>query len=949
MDYRNPSTIPLPTTDEEFERLCLLIARDKYGAEYYRYGRKGQSQYGIDIYSAFYDGRCIQCKLHKEGITDSILIRELKNDLKKAKSHFIDLKEFIFAVSVKTRTSIQNSCKELSDDNLKIIPWFWNQLQEDIARSKWLLRYYLDNMPGGQWINDDFVEQELKKGDNRGLQPINFYSSNIFAQWYGVLKNWDAPRQHYKSICQTIADSFADPINGIPTAAVVRGVGGIGKSVLLRRIALNLRNDYTIYWISDNAEDFLGNEWIYDIEYNPNEKYLLIIEDWYRNFSKTDDRIIANKLIQKVKSKPNLRLLIGDRPHTQTNYPKSKQIIFDLRHKENSSLLTFITDQIPEWKNKFSEQQKSLLLDTGLFQLLFVYQYFNSSKSYPKAANYFLEIIQSDCNQLCKRVNPFYKGLAQAFYVYANIYSDYSIRLSPEAIIILAESYSGTKRPANLIQNCESLTNDSIVRRYFYIIKSEKTDKLTIQFRFLHDTFADEGWKNIEVDSQTTLDSIDSLTTLLPVLKTEATCDDLSITLYRIVTLNPSYLSTEQVIFYCDFLIKARSESSYYLKLLYEKNKLDIHEQYRIDILHKIGGLANKNDGIWGEIIRWLKFTNNLNIQNLECLVSKGNVSYSVLSNYFRLINLDELKPKAIAFLSDQNLTDRYYGAVVPILFKRLSNENEIKELAIKYLNLPEAWKIKETFSTCIQLYSDELIAKEKSLNYLELPEAEVIHQNYVACLKCLDSEALGIISTILRSPIDKYNYQIVYTALEIASKVQELNSTSEDMVNRILKNRPHNFDTTNSNIYYLFLQIMKIPLFHIITWQQEVNELLNNYKFIHRNLMYSLTISHSEQPEPLTEASLFFIRNWKNEFSKPKRFWGYFIRSLAHPIIQEQPKLKEEIRSLCKQMLLTDNCPNQLKAWLTSIDRDNKFPEWKRTLEDDFRPTEAPASVELA
>ena len=35
MDFRDPALIPLPTTDDEFERLCLLIARDRYGPEFY--------------------------------------------------------------------------------------------------------------------------------------------------------------------------------------------------------------------------------------------------------------------------------------------------------------------------------------------------------------------------------------------------------------------------------------------------------------------------------------------------------------------------------------------------------------------------------------------------------------------------------------------------------------------------------------------------------------------------------------------------------------------------------------------------------------------------------------------------------------------------------------------------------------------------------------------------
>ena len=123
----------------------------------------------------------------------------------------------------------------------------------------------------------------------------------------------------------------------------------------------------------------------------------------------------------------------------------------------------------------------------------------------------------------------------------------------------------------------------------------------------------------------------------------------------------------------------------------------------------------------------------------------------------------------------------------------------------------------------------------------------------------------------------------------------------------------------------------MKIPLFHIDSWQKETDVLLSNFKTVNRNLFYSLTISHVDKPMPLTDACLFIIRNWKDEFRIPKRHWAYFIRCLAHPIIEQQSKLQEEIRSLCAEMLLVDECPAKLTELLSSISKENRFPEWKK------------------
>jgi len=563
MDFHDPASIPIPTTDDEFERYCLLIARDRYGAEFYRYARRGQAQHGIDIYSAYYRGQCLQCKLHKKPISDAKLIGKLEEDLAKAKNKFNDLKQFIFAISVETRPTIQDACKKLSDNETQVIPWFWNQLQEDIARSKWLLRYCLNYETGAQWISDDFVENERKKGDIAGWQPLQYYSSNLNLQWYGVLKNWDAPRQNYTNIRQSVANSFADKYSDMPVAAIVQGEGGSGKSVLLRRLAIDLRNAYTVYWIADNAKDFLQNEWLYDIDNNPNEKYLLVLEDWYRNFSSTGDRATANRLIQKIRRKPNVRLLIGDRPAQFTYYPKTNNIIFGLKNDENSTLFSYIIDIVPYWKDKFTKEQKEQLLKTGFFQLLFAYQYADTSKSFPKAEDYFFEIIQSDYKQLVKNESPFFKGLAYALASYAHIYTDFGIRLTTEALIVLAETYSCTERPFGLKQDVNNMIEEPVLKKYLdIIIKNSALFGKLHWLYFFHETLADQGWRNVPIDTIHTFGSSIAIVQMLYTLKSEKTAYDLSFLLYQVLSVKPGLLSKDQIMNCCDYLIAIRSWSA---------------------------------------------------------------------------------------------------------------------------------------------------------------------------------------------------------------------------------------------------------------------------------------------------------------------------------------------------------------------------------------------------
>lgn len=1028
MDYRDPRTISLPTTDDEFERLCLLIARNRYGVEYYRYGIKGQKQHGVDIYSAYYNGRYLQCKLHKKNISDAKLILELKKDLEKVKLNFDDLKHFIFAISLETRPVIQDICKELSNNNLRVTPWFWNQMQEEIAHSKWLLRYYLNSIPGAQWISDDFLNEELKRGQGERFQPINFYSGNSFAQWYGILNNWDAPRQHYKGICQAITSSYTDKYGDMPVAAIVRGDGGTGKSVLLRRIAVDLRDNYTVYWIADNAEDFLQNEWVYDIENNPNEKYLLVLEDWYRNFSKPDDRVTANKLIQKVKNKQNVRLLIGDRFSTQVYYPKSKH--FDLRNTENDSLLSHIIFQIPEWKYRLSEEQKSRILKTGLFQLLFVYQHADSSEVSPRSINYFLEIIQSDYNELIQNGNTFYRGIAHALYIYANLYADYSIMLSSEAIVILAEFYSETKRPFGLKQNAEELRNDPIVKRYLDIISSSKGDRYISYTKFLHDTLADEGWKHIEVDCRMKFGFADSIIEIIEALKREGSKEDLSTLFSIVVDIAPSLLSKENVISICDFLIENRTYSSNYIKTMFLNPILELGIEQRVNYIYQINSFSKNNEGLWHYITKWLQkaVSNKKQLTILNKLVELGNFCPSVMAHYYDLLSDNELesriktdftinnlsnstlhnalsrfwkrlkgnpniKSTIFAFLQTEGYelsgcplgclsafreepivhftAEKYLNSIDPwrkintfslclkickdkpiakqkareflqspyfsyhddslsSCLKLIKEESLAKEIAHEFFKLSDAYKTSNNFTTCLQVINEEPLAKEKAREYLSFPDAKKIPANFSICLLIIGEEASDILKDILSSSIDIENPRLIYRALQIASENKSLDKFAENMILRIFKDRLKRYDIRNKSKFHLYSQIMKIPFFHVGVWRNEVDKLLANYKTINRNLFYSLTLSHINDPKVLKEPCLYFIRNWRNEFSRPKKYWGYFIRSLAHPIIQEHLPLQKEIRSLSEEMLNADEYPLVLNKWLISISEENIFPIWK-------------------
>ncbi|MBL0314737.1 MAG: hypothetical protein IPP69_02795 [Flavobacteriales bacterium] len=189
------------------------------------------------------------------------------------------------------------------------------------------------------------------------------------------------------------------------------------------------------------------------------------------------------------------------------------------------------------------------------------------------------------------------------------------------------------------------------------------------------------------------------------------------------------------------------------------------------------------------------------------------------------------------------------------------------KEKAKEFLQMPEAFRFENNITTCLQLIKDTPFAKEKAKEFLQMPEAEKRFPIYSTCINVLGEDASDIAKAILSSPYGERNQRVVYRALQIAANVPHL----DNQANNIFKQINKNYHIDKKMEYHFYLQVMKVPLFRLTDWQNEVNKLLNNYKAIHRNLFYSLTFSHMDRPELLREACLYYIGNWKNEFERPK------------------------------------------------------------------------------
>lgn len=90
---------------------------------------------------------------------------------------------------------------------------------------------------------------------------FEFYTSKTRdSQWYGLHKNWDLERSVQNKIETQIQDSLdKDKLKSKVVSVVYGSGGGSGKSILLRRVAINLvQEGVEILWLNNANSFFLS-------------------------------------------------------------------------------------------------------------------------------------------------------------------------------------------------------------------------------------------------------------------------------------------------------------------------------------------------------------------------------------------------------------------------------------------------------------------------------------------------------------------------------------------------------------------------------------------------------------------------------------------------------------------------------------------------------------------
>lgn len=143
--------LPPFNNDVKFEEFIVdLFNNIEKTNSYDRFGRSGQKQYGLDLFS--YDKKTvIQCKLKVINRPDDTIRRELiseinsdyKEFLKFQKSNNFNFNRIIFASTFKSDSKISTHCIRKATDNLIVEYWSWAKIQKQFT-PEIISSYYKD-------------------------------------------------------------------------------------------------------------------------------------------------------------------------------------------------------------------------------------------------------------------------------------------------------------------------------------------------------------------------------------------------------------------------------------------------------------------------------------------------------------------------------------------------------------------------------------------------------------------------------------------------------------------------------------------------------------------------------------------------------------------------------------------------------------------------------------
>ena len=477
--------------------------------------------------------------------------------------------------------------------------------QEDngLARLKTTLdelAFFKEFLPEGAYpVGRELLEREeareqqaMQAAEARGenpedyrVTPEKFYTFRPEADWLGVFRDWDAHRSFHQDLIQTVISCGR---NNCPAAAII-GPGGSGKSVALRRLAVDLANQGQKVWWVEEPERLLRFGLSELADTGEGSHFLLI--DEIQSLADEDVR----RFQQYLQKHPSLVLVVAGRSLPR-GFRRSS-VFHPNEGADRISILEKIAEVMPAWAETARQLEAESLREARLIRILVVLA--RRQEPVPRTLEeleaVFLDILVDDL----KRIRSTLPGLAKAVMDAAAI-REVGYDISHKTLIALADyHHQGAGIPTLL---AEVNSNP----RWQSLAPLLSLDPEYDLLRFHHDELAeglllageqgflepyvDDAWRKVVLD-----------------LVINRGCQSSSsYALSGFVRKHRGLITQEQTLGYIRQLLSAENGHHAYLRLIVD-DALEIEHQERLDLLLTVAQVVPTNSWLWKTVWLWIQ------------------------------------------------------------------------------------------------------------------------------------------------------------------------------------------------------------------------------------------------------------------------------------------------------------------------------------------------------
>ena len=658
--------------------------------------------------------------------------------------------ELIFWLDVDQAHFGMNASK--SQKNIDLIRQF--EQGDGLPRLQKALRdlsFFKEFTPAGTYpVGDELLQREesreqeaMQAAETRGddpedykITPEKFYSFQRGTEWLGVFREWDAPRSFRTELLETTIQNSQNRRN-CPATAII-GHGGSGKSVALRRLALDLVDKaYKVWWVERperlvelGLDDF--------IEHEGKPQFLLIdeIQDL--------DASYVERLRRHLKQYPFLVLVVAGR-----HLPRELQLGAKDRFTPNEAtdritILDKIAEVLPAWATTASQLKAESLREARLVRILLVLA--RGQEPVPKTLEeleeVFLHILVDDL----ERIREQFPGLATAI-MDAAIFREVGMAgLYPSVLIALANDHQPCAGIPILFEQVTDNSRWDVVTPLLSCNQSQK------YFRFHHDELAegliqaskarlvepyiDDAYRQVILDRFIRL----------------ATAPQGNVAVDRLIAQTASwllqyfvckrYLVNQTTAFsYIHQLLNAGINHHAYLSLIVN-DALNLEQQESLNLLLTAAQVAPNNQSLWNLVRSWVNTSYPKQQEEiLQQLYQAGCRSAPILSGWLQVLPLEKAKSLAKEWIQNANQAPRLLCRCLELLGPEAKKEAR-KLLTTPGQNPHVLWR-------CLELLGPE--AKKQARKLLTTPG-----QNphvLCRCLELLGQEAKEEARKLLTTP----------------------------------------------------------------------------------------------------------------------------------------------------------------------------------------------------